>query len=394
MRQIWVDESLSIGEDIYHKLELNSPTGGWFPALQELAFCVTKSSHLYLGMFFSPHLKKFSIYISWSGMIFPQIPSGVLLALASTLATLPVSALQNLHIDVDDDTTPWAHFKDSLSSVILRCGPSLTEVTSPIPLSDAAINHLIRLPNLRTWHVESPPPSYAASSLPFDFPSLMDFTLGDGAGPGWLSLFKRLEDRVSSTQGTTPWSRTKESLKYLNVKSCSGPIIDIPFASLIQNFRNVVNLDIQVLCYDENEEDRCIFKLHDSSVTELATALPQLEFLVLGRPCPENTCATTIACLLSISVYCPKLEQLGIHFNTTNIVDDFKNISVDPRFQELRLLPRCPLSCLDVSEMPLDLDEPDFETVVLGMVGIFPSLDSCEGIDNIWYEVFVEFGGL
>lgn len=61
---------------------------------------------------------------------------------------------------------PWAYLKDSFSSVALRCGPSLLEFTSPVPLSDAAINHLIRLPHLRTWRVEGPPPNYSASSLP------------------------------------------------------------------------------------------------------------------------------------------------------------------------------------------------------------------------------------
>ena len=67
---------------------------------------------------------------------------------------------------------------------------------------------------------------------------------------------------------------------------------------------------------------------------------------------------------------------------------------MDPRFQQLRLLPRCPLSSLDVFDMPLVLDESDFETVVLGMIDIFPSLDRCDGLGDIWDEVFVEFAGL
>ena len=160
-------------------------------------------------------------------------------------------------------------------------------------------------------------------------------------------------------------------MRYLDVRSRPGLVIDISFVSPTQRFQNLVGLDIVAHCYDENDGGQCTFKLDDSNVANIAMALPRLESLVLGHPCSQNTCATTIACLLPISVRCAKLENLEIHFNTTNIVDDFKNISVDPRFQQLRLLPRCPLSSLDVFEMPLVLDGSDFETVVLEMIDIF-----------------------
>ena len=103
--------------------------------------------------------------------------------------------------------------------------------------------------------------------------------------------------------------------------------------------------------------------------------------------CHENACATNIACLLLISVHCVKLEELEIHFNTMNIVGDLKDISQDPRFQELRSLPRCELTCLDVSRAPLTLDEPGFETVVNGMMDIFPALDSFAGDEEAWAQV-------
>jgi hypothetical protein len=116
-------------------------------------------------------------------------------------------------------------------------------------------------------------------------------------------------------------------------------------------------------------------------------ALSQLESLLLGYPCFDNTCATTVACLLQISVHCLKLRSLQIHFNTTNIVGDLKNVSEDSRFQELRPLPRCTLSCLDVGKMPLTLDETGFETMVNGMVDIFPSLKRCAGVEETWNEL-------
>ena len=113
-------------------------------------------------------------------------------------------------------------------------------------------------------------------------------------------------------------------------------------------------------------------------------ALSQLEFLLLGNTCPENTCATIVACLLLISVYCLKLGRLEVHFNTTNIIEDLKNISEDPRFHGLRSLPRCALTRLDVWSTPLTLGAPGFETVVNWMVDILPSLEFCQGFEHVW----------
>ena len=127
-----------------------------------------------------------------------------------------------------------------------------------------------------------------------------------------------------------------------------------------------------------------IFKLNNGNLTELAMALTQLEFLFLGHPCPENTCLTTVACLVPISVHCNKLSTLGIHFNTTNIVDNFKNTLEDSRFQQLRSLQRCSLKCLNVCGMPLSLDESGSKTVAEGMINIFPSLTHCEGLGRGW----------
>ena len=76
-----------------------------------------------------------------------------------------------------------------------------------------------------------------------------------------------------------------------------------------------------------------------------------------------------------------------IHFNTTSVIDDFKNILEDPRFQQLRPLPKCPLTFLGVHMTPLSLDESDFETVAKGMVDIFPYLTYCDGWDTNWIEL-------
>ena len=382
-------ESCPLREDAFHKLDLNSPAGGWFPVLQDLDWCITKFNLLYVDLFLSPHLKKIHIFMAhmWR---FSGVPHGFPPFIASTISTLPTSTLELLHVDTTClRRVSWAYFKDSFSSVALRCGPSLTQFTSPVPLSDAAVDHLIHLPHLRTWRVEGPPPTYSTSQLPLVFPPLAEFILGEGAAPGWLSLFEHLERGVSATQGVTPLAKLKGSLKYLKVRDFNHPclILDAAFVSSVQIFWNLAHLDVGVDCPCEYNEGQCTFKLNDGNITKLAMALPRLEYLSLGRPCFENTCTTTVACLLLISVRCPKLERLEIHFNTTNIVEDIQNISWDPRFEELRSLPRCTLSYLGVHHTPLALDKHGFEIVAGGMVDIFPSLEHCQGRDRHWGEL-------
>lgn len=384
MRRIHVGHREVIEEDAIRQFRLNSPTGGWFPALRTLGWTVSAHNLRYIDLLFSPYLEEVWITTppSWSRSKFPR---DVLPVLASTISTLPASALRSLRLGpslgADPGDTHWVYFENSLSSIVLRCGPSLLHLASPVPLSDVAVDHVIRLPHLRTWRVGGPPPNYSASSPLLDFPTLTCLTLWEGATRGWLSLFKRLEERVSVAQGTTPLYRVKESLTSLSVDVPSTtPVIDISITSPIQMFRNLVILDVVVAC----DRDKCAFKLNNDNVTNLAIALPQLVRLHLGFPCQENTCDTTVACLLPISVYSLKLEILKIHFNTTNIVDDLKNVLVDPRFQELRSLPRGALWHLGVHGMPLTLDESDFEIVVDGMVNIFPSLRCCAGYGDTW----------
>jgi len=381
MRVVHLGAFLVFGEGTLPKLRLNLPASGWFPALQYLPWPITEANLSYIELFFSPHLKRILIYSSWSDS---EVPHDIFPAIALTISILPTSALQTILAGDDYPEVLWVYLKDSFSSVILRCGPSFTKLVSPIQLTDAVTNHLLRLPNLNTWRVGGPPPNYSASSFPPAFPPLTKLILRGDAARGWVSLFNRIEDHAYATQGRTPLSELKKSLESLKVEAHLDPILDASFASQIKLFRNLVSLAIDAHCHDMDGVRQCIFKLNNEAVAELAMALPQLEYLFLGRPCFEDTCATTVACLLSISVHCLKLKELQIHISTTNIVDDLKNISEDPRFQELWSLPKCTLTDLDMPQKGIPLDGPGFEIVANGMVDIFPSLKFRQGVSSIW----------
>ena len=375
-----MDGNLILGEGTLPKIRSNSPPGGWFPALQDYHWWIAERNIPYADLFLSPHLKKVWVSLTYASS---RVSCNLLPAIASTISSLPTSALQLVFIDLTLDDVPRTYFKDSLSSVALRCGSSLTEFSSETPLSDEAVNHLIQLPNLRIIYIGSPPPNYSTSSLPLVFSPLADLTLGKDAVHGWLSLFERLENRVPTTQDVTPLFKLKESLKSLSVEHPPGLTIDHSFTSSIQIYRNLVDLNAMVCCR-EGPGSQCTFKSDNDNITELAMALPRLKSLVFGYPCSGNTCATTVACLLPISVHCLRLEKLSIHFNTTNVVDGFKNLSEDPRFQVLRSLPRCILWCLQIHRIPLNFDEPGSETVINGIADLFPSLRLIEGFERIW----------
>jgi len=291
-----------------------------------------------------------------------EVPHDILSTAASKISKLPAPTIQFLDISRE---IPWAHFTDPLSAFVLRCGPPLTDFPT-IPLSDAAINHLIQLPHLRTWALRGPPPEYSTSHLPLVFPPLTELTLLRGATYGWFPLLKHLECCVSTTRSATPLDIAKESLRSLSAEHFPDAIIDPSFSFTVQMFRNLALLNVGPYCCFPNGKDQCTFKLHDDDVTQLVTVLPRLKHIAFGRPCPENSCSTTVACLLSISVHCVELRSLGIHFNTTNIIDDFRNISEGPRFQELRSHVWMPFRSHSPSTSP--------KTVADGMIKIFPSL--------------------
>ena len=83
----------------------------------------------------------------------------------------------------------------------------------------------------------------------------------------------------------------------------------------------------------------------------------------------------------------PPLDFRSLYQVVTNIVDDLKSVSEDPQFQKLRTLPKCALSHWIVHWTPLTLDEPDLGTVVDGMIDVFPSLEYCQGLDDVWGDI-------
>ena len=115
MRQVSLDERTSLGEETSKELHSNIPPGGWFPALQDLSWCMTELSVLYIDLFLSPHLQTISIHAAWS-WDHTGVPPAILPTLVSIISALPTSSLKQISVDTSHLTMPCTSKPHSLPS--------------------------------------------------------------------------------------------------------------------------------------------------------------------------------------------------------------------------------------------------------------------------------------
>jgi len=389
MCAVTVEWWLGLDRDTIERMRLNTPAGGWFPALQNIRWQVGGHNIPYTDLFLTPSLENIRIVVSClhkKSEAHTRLQDSVALAMSA----LPASRLRLLIIAPLNrkvhTSFPWEDFTDSLSSVVLRCGPLLKTFASQIPLSGGAVNHLISLPGLRTLQFCGPPPQPSDLHLPLDFPPLTTCFFAEDSTIGWLSMFQLFEDRARTTQDSSPLARMKESLTQVSIGD-DGLYINTGLTSPLLMFQKLTILKMDIYCLEEE----CLFYLKDDDIKTLAMALPQMKTLTLGHPCRKNTCRTSAFCLLSLSVYCIELEQLEVHLNASGFARWYEETAWEPEAE----LPRCALKTLVVHEMPLFLDVDAVEEVSDGLANIFPSLGDIQwkagGGGGGWEEVRKNF---
>jgi len=365
------------------RLSYNSPGRVLCPNLEQLIweFDVSHVPLFYFRLFFSPHLKRVTLSTRF---LLPTLGPEALRPLAEAVSCLPTS-LEYLSLVCGLGREP---LRSAISSFVCRSGSSLRSFGSSEPLSEAAFNHLMRLPNLRSWVVYEP-----LRTLPLaPFPSLEELRLGPAALP-WLHLLAAHgDDQLRNGLAPPPAmlnTNVKATLKLLNCPENTP--IDPILLSLISSFRNLVTLC--VANYYCNKEGSCLFRLTDDDVENFAVALPSLVSLQLGGVCSSNACHTSISSLLSISIHCLGLTLLEIHFNTQSILDDIQRLlDEDPG----RDKPRCKLQSLLVGCLPLQVCREDARKVAMGFAYIFPRLKKFSGLlsdpDGSWSWEWVASG--
>jgi len=125
----------------------------------------------------------------------------------------------------------------------------------------------------------------------------------------------------------------------------------------------------------------------DDNVNDLTPALPRLKTLEFGTPCGLNSCETTVASLLSISVRCLDLTVLSTHFHTLTIVKDTQRLLDEGSG---RGKAKCKLENLWVGFMPLEIRSEDIGIIATGLKAIFPSLTRA-GYEGRWRELRAKF---
>lgn len=360
MRGLHLGPGGNITSDTLFRLSSNSPGGVLFPKLESLLWNIQKTSTALtiFRLFLSPHLR-YVVFCALPSL--PAVPRDQLATLAQVISFLPTS-LEDLIIVCGQEEGPLS---DAVSSFICRCGPSLRGLCVHAPLSEAAIHHLMGLPNLRYWAtVQGPPPIVPASI----FPSLRDLRLEKPTALPWLHLLASHAEGVHRDVSTsvTSHSNTRETLKFL---TCPwGITIDPTSLSSIVKFRNLVELQMHTHCSDVGS---CVFHLTDRNMEDLTAMLPRLKTLLLGPPCLFNSCKTTVVSLMSTSIQCPDLTVLGTHFNTLTIVSDMRRLLDDGAGRDKV---KCKLPSLSVGGLLLGVRGEDIGTVALGFKAIFPYL--------------------
>ena len=316
-----------------------------FPKLEWLRWCMWETSPAlpFSRLFLPPHLKRLTLYAN----PYPDpSPPHQLETIAQMVSFLPTS-LEDLiiHSGYSEEKV----VQDAVSSFICRCGPSLRSFDTWVPISEAAIYHLIQLPNLSNWNaIQGPPETIPASILP----SIEDIRLDKPEHLPWLHLLT---------------SHTNIKLKSLDLPPSSS--IGSALLSCVMQFRNLVTLHVGA--YYPACTEICLFRLTDGDMENLVTALPRLQSLLLGRPCYHNSCNTTLASLVSISVHCLDLVALETHFNTQTIVGDMKRLLDGGAGRDKA---KCKIESLSVWGLPLEIRDEDTETVATGFKDIFPHL--------------------
>ena len=223
-------------------------------------------------------------------------PEGELSVLQPVIVGLDTFYLRDLHIQwwIFDETS--VQMESATSSAVLRCGPALEKLIVSSPLSDAAIQHIMQLPNLRTWNTASGPPSTPNLSLSDIFPRLDRLRLGGGKSLEWITFTTTTTRRIPSGQSSHSSIKHGPTQRLTLLEIFPKVTVDTVFMSRVIQFRELTIFSVWSAC---SPVQGCAFNLTDGDIEEIATALPRLEKATFGDVCSANSCRTTIKSLVS-----------------------------------------------------------------------------------------------
>ena len=265
-----------------------------------------------------------------------------------------------------------------MTDLVLRCGSALEVFEVEFEVPESVVLHLMSLPNLVIWRSAQPAPTKLLSSplIPaVPFAHLGYLALSTTTPHDWLSFINAL----------------------VREKSRLPPMSHVPAFS----FCNLTNFDM-----DRPNGQECIYSctfiLTDSDISLLADALPRLEWVWFGTPCPFNTCQTTFRSLHTLSTRCPHLQHLCIHINMSTLVQDIRSVLEEDdqrtETQGARPIPSvgkrsCALDFRYAHHLPLEenVGVGDLEVIARGLFDISVTLSvsvaASDSNSELWAKV-------
>ena len=369
----FVTEDLVCFFHVLFGLSSNNP----FQNLRELHGWMQPALLPFLHRFVSPHLTGFSLSVATDD----SLGCSGYRSLTDAILAIPGPYLQRFSLGEYKWENSSCRFKQQVSATVLQCGPALKYLAAGVELSEAAVLHVIQLPHLLTLKLTHEPPPDITNIISLQdtivLPSLGSLTLASSTSYAWLPF---LNDLLWRHPAAIAVREPGQSQVQIGIHSALKELYcwcgEVPKWSIVRQalaFKNLTVLEVRRTC----QIDGCSFDLTDDNVTAITKALPWIQRLCLGGPCHLNTCQTTFRALLALSANCVELEELDIHFNTINIIEDVRSLleTDDLDIQRLRKGRRCRVTSIPVSRAPLTVDELATEVLAQGLLFVFPALE-------------------
>ena len=380
MRRLVFYRHAEIPTEVFHLVSLGSTEGVLCPGLRDLYFKADPYTLPFYRLFLSRKITRLSLTYSSLSRESPEKELSIIQPVIMGLDTFP---LRYLRLSWQIRTKASMQVESVISSAVLRCGPALQKLYIFSPLSDAAVQHIMQLPNLDTWLAMNGPPRIPNLSLTGIFPKLNDLSLVSESSLEWLTLLTTAARHIPSDQNFHSPLNCGPVQTLSRLKVFPEVPINSVFVTPIMLFRELISLRLTSACPNGlTAAPRCAFSLTDDNISDIAAALPRLEVASLGVTCSANTCQTTIASLVSFSTRCSNLELSEFHFNTTNLRNNLESVSADPRLDRLPSLRTHGIFRLSLSGAPYTISKDDVVPVLKGLRRIFPSLTRINGNDT------------
>lgn len=374
----------------WRELRAIRPADLLLPNLQSLEWYSAADTFVYINLFLSPRLTSLNVHVV------QDVPN-----VGPILASLPVKTLEELRFQ---DNSGDRAVQDAISELVLRTTAALRSIVVSSDLSDAAILHVAKLPNLSDASVSFANWDQLSASSDPTFPALRTLETRVDSMGGWMYLMqnaKHLDSTVLTSTSTTVlqpeeitaafgflinqgFHRTLRRLLFAVQNPCDlTPHLIAP----LLKFGSLTMLSVTSPC----DPTQCKSRLTNDALAQLAEALPQLVGLFLGAaPCASPTGEITLAGLRPLSTHCIHLETLQIHFSAFDIPLDIPDDALtNPSDQEPPSPNHCHLFQLVVGELPLSTSENSLLIVAYFLRQLFPRLSEIVPTvpDSPWEKV-------